>query len=432
MIFAYSTDGGASFKGLTAVEAHGDQPTVATGNGSVWLTYNAGGVIKAAGAPVTGLGQVGQLTKWEVPGPSGNYGDIAVGPAGQVALAYGPTAGGEGGSIYVNVKSDGLGPQPFSAALSATHTNVGGFDFIPAQPNWGIDPEAGLAWDHSGGPHNGRLYLMYVETPTPGTSETNVLVRHSDDEGATWSEPVQVNEASLGTSHFMPRISVDQSTGELGVTWWDTRNDPLSKSAQYFGAFSADGGASFTPSFRISAGTSNQAWAPNPPAPIKDQDLGDYTGNAFAAGRMWGLWADNSNSTGDNPNGAQNALNLYAAFAQGESPPPSVTVTLPAPNAHGWYTSSPVSAAVTATEPAGGATIASISCTGASIGPVTGIGTESATATATVVADGVAHVRCQASSAGGSRNPANHSTMTSPRSARCRSRITFGFSRLTV
>ncbi len=87
---------------------------------------------------------------------------------------------------------------------------------------------------------------MYVETPTPGASETNVLVRHSDDEGATWSEPVQVNEASLGTSHFMPRISIDQSTGQLGVTWWDTRNDPLNSSAQYFGAFSSDGGASFT------------------------------------------------------------------------------------------------------------------------------------------------------------------------------------------
>ncbi len=92
----------------------------------MWLTYNAGGVIKAAGAAVTGLGQVGPLTKWEVPGPSGNYGDIAVGPAGQVALAYGPTAGGEGGSIYVNVKSDGLGPQPFSsAALGHSHERRG-------------------------------------------------------------------------------------------------------------------------------------------------------------------------------------------------------------------------------------------------------------------------------------------------------------------
>jgi hypothetical protein len=241
----------------------------------------------------------------------------------------------------VNTKPDGLGPAPFSAQIAVTNTNIGGFSFIPAQPDWGIDPEAGLAWDRSGGAHGGRAYLVYVDAPSLGSTETHVFVRHSDDEGASWSAPVQVSAGGPGASQFMPRISLDQAAGAVGVTWWDTRNDPLKKAAQYFGALSSDGGETFAADFQLSAGSSNEAWAPNPPPPILDQDLGDYTGNAFVAGRLWGLWADNSNSTADNPNGTHAALNLYTAFAQVEATRPQVSVSLPAPGGGGWYTASP-------------------------------------------------------------------------------------------
>jgi hypothetical protein len=204
----------------------------------------------------------------------------------------------------------------------------------------------------------------------------------------------------------MPRISLDQSTGAIGVTWWDTRNDPLNTSAQYFGALSTDGGETFAADFRLSAGTSNEAWAPNPPPPILDQDLGDYTGSAFVAGRLWGLWADNSNSTGDNPNGTHSALNLYTAYAQVESTPPAVSVSLPPPAASGWYTASPVTGTVTATEPAGSAeTVSSIACSGASMSGESGIGTAAAAATVSVGRDGITSVVCTAASSGGAGAP---------------------------
>src|SRR5207237_8664526 len=63
-----------------------------------------------------------------------------------------------GGRLYVNVDPDGLGPAGFGAhSVFVAETHVGGFDFIAAQPDRSIDAEPGLAWDRTGGPHNGRV-----------------------------------------------------------------------------------------------------------------------------------------------------------------------------------------------------------------------------------------------------------------------------------
>ncbi len=100
---ALSTDGGLNFniianiakpatsKTQTSDERRGlfrfvDQPTIVAGEGEVWVVFNGGGPIVATGAPVTGLGQVGSFITPEVVAGTNNctYGDVAVGPNGQV------------------------------------------------------------------------------------------------------------------------------------------------------------------------------------------------------------------------------------------------------------------------------------------------------------------------------------------------------------
>ena len=55
-----STDGGATFSApVTAGSGSVDQPSIAVGNGSVWVDWNSGGSMVARGAPVTGLGAWG-------------------------------------------------------------------------------------------------------------------------------------------------------------------------------------------------------------------------------------------------------------------------------------------------------------------------------------------------------------------------------------
>jgi hypothetical protein len=329
VLVALSTNGGISFTKVADVVTNGDQPSIAVGQNSVWISYTffPGTQIQAFGAPVTGLGQFGSFTAPEnVPSPHGNgdYGDTAVGPAGQVMVTYQNATNGQGGTnIYTAVDPDGLGPAGFSpGSLAANsrvaHSHVGGFDFIPAQPDRSVDAEANLAWDRSGGAHNGRVYLIWTQETPNESDNTDIMLQHSDDNGATWSPAVKLNDDLTTNSQYNPAIALDQSSGDVAVSWYDTRNDLGSGGSgdtdgvpnddfQIWATYSTNGGATFPPNFRVSQGTSNAIDANS------FFDVGDYTHAAFVAGSFWPAWSDNSNSTGDNPDGTLHQLDLYTA-----------------------------------------------------------------------------------------------------------------------
>jgi hypothetical protein len=336
---ALSTDGGLNFnlianiakpatsKTQTSDERRGlfrfvDQPTIVAAKGEVWVVFTGGGPIVATGAPVTGLGQVGSFITPEAVGGTNNctYGDVAIGPNGQVMQVCTLTESGQGGGkIYVNVDPDGLGPAEFGKhSIFVVGTHVGGFDFIPAQPDRSVDAESGLAWDRTGGPHNGRVYLVYTLEQKNESDNTDIYVRYSDDDGATWSAGVRVNDDNTKNSQFLTKISLDPTTGNLAVIWYDARNDLgnggvgdtdgiPNTDAQVWGSFSTDGGETFTKNIQISAGTSNSHDAHN------GIDYGDYSGLSFYGGVAHPAWSDNSNSTGDNPDGTLHELDIYTA-----------------------------------------------------------------------------------------------------------------------
>src|SRR6184192_2278048 len=293
---ALSTDGGLSFNSIaniakpagsgtqTSSERRGlfrfvDQPTIAAGKGEVWVVFNGGGPIVAAGAPVTGLGEVGGFIAPEVVAGTNNctYGDLAIGPNGQVMQVCTLTESGQGGGkIYVNVDPDGLGPAGFNDhSIFVVDTHVGGFNFIPAQPDRSVDAEPGLAWDRTGGPHNGRVYLVY----------SRELKNNSDNLAVSWYDARN-----------------DLGAGGAGGTDGIPNDD-----AQVWGAFSTDGGQTFSRNIQISAGTSNSHDAHN------GIDYGDYSGLSFYGGIAHPAWSDNSNSTGNNPDGTLHQLDIYSA-----------------------------------------------------------------------------------------------------------------------
>ncbi len=340
---ALSTDGGLTFHiianipkppkppGTKGASRHGeyrfvDQETIVTGEGSVWLVYNGGGPMNATGAPVTGLGEVGDFIPAEViPGTNNcTYGDIAVGPGGKVMNICTLTESGQGGGkLFVNVDPDGLGPAGFGDRVLVAETHVGGFDFIPPQPDRSVDAEPGLAWDRTTGPHRGRVYVVYTLEEKNESDDTNIYVRFSDNDGQTWSAPKRVNDDTGTNSQFMSKIALDPTTGHVAVVWYDARNDlgtggpgdtdgVPNTDAQFWGAFSSDFGASFSsPNIQISAGTSNAPDAHN------GIDYGDYSGLAFYGGIAHPAWSDNSNSTGTNPDGTLKKLDIYTAAVPG-------------------------------------------------------------------------------------------------------------------
>jgi hypothetical protein len=335
---AISTDGGATFQKLAVLTPrgsvpfdalklgklpNGDQPSIAAGEGQLWSSWTSfsNGRIQASGAIVTGLGQVGAFKPTQSPTGhnQGDYGDTVIGPDGQVMVVYQNPTGGEGpATIYTALDPDGVGPMAFQAARTVTVTNVGGFDYIPAQNVRSVDAEAGLAWDRTGGPRNGRVYLIYTTEQPQESNDMDVQLRYSDDQGATWSPELRVNNDAGATSQFMPRVSLDQTTGNVAISWYDCRNDLGSgppgdtngrrnDDAIMYAALSKDGGQSIVGNVRVGMGVSNSGDSGS------GLDYGDYEGMDFYGGVFFPFWADNSNSTHDNPDGKLHELDLYTA-----------------------------------------------------------------------------------------------------------------------
>src|SRR3954471_9108498 len=374
-----STDGVATFSApVTAGTGSVDQPSIAVGNGSVWVDWNSGGSMVARGAPVTGLGAWGPFNAQQtIPSASGSFGGIAVGPGpngGKVIVTYQSPTGGQGpATIFANVDADGLGAGGFGPRIIVSATNVGGFDFIPAQNGRSIDAEAGLVWDATGGPFNNRIYLVYTEETVNENNDTDIEMRTSTDDGATWSAPVRVNDDATTNSQFLPYVALDSTTGSVAVGFHDCRNDngvPGSggtnmipnDDAEYFGTFTTDGGATWAPNRRLSGGFSNADAAAN------GIDFGDYVGLSAFAGKLYAMWADNANCDGTNPNGTLHQFDLYAdpLMLTGGTPSPTPTAS---PTPTSTPTASPTpTATATATPCVGGYTITQI---GGSIVPGT-------------------------------------------------------------
>jgi hypothetical protein len=331
-----SSDGGVTFNqaGLFTDAGGPDQPKIAAGEGEVWVTWTDSSFNREiAGAAVQGLGasQISNFSPAQVlRDPSGNpaqgdFGGIAIGPNGEVIASYQPGNPSGPEPVYVNVNTVGVGGF-FGRAVQVAVTQVGGVDTnIPAQSNnFGIDAEAKVAFDHSGGPHNGRAYVVFTQAPNPNSSATSIVEYFSDDDGSTWNGPVPVSIDPGANSKFLPNVSVDEATGAIGVAWYDARMDLgnggpgdtdniPNDDAQLWGAVSTDGGQTFSPNFPISAGTSNSNDSEPPGAFSRPLGYGDFNTSDFTAGRFYRIWADNSNSTGDNPDGKLKKMDLYTA-----------------------------------------------------------------------------------------------------------------------
>jgi hypothetical protein len=325
------------------------EPTVVTGGGAVWVAFEtvpqtftipANGVltgivfdseIVAAGAPVQGLGAVGTFTDTEVAQRSsgGHFPDIAVGPNGQVMVSYevprldpdlstpndvvgdrffltttitGPS------DVFVNVDPDGLGPIPFGKRSKVTDTRVGLSEPPPGQPDRVFNSESGIVYDRSGGPFNGRAWMVYTdERRVRGSNDTEILLRFSDDDGQTWSAARRVStDPTSRNSQFLPRISIDQTSGNIAVSWYDARqsadvsfgpNDEIRYFAVVGRPTTAEAGVAFTDNVALSAGITD------PTRSRSLVSLGYYSGLDFNNNVLYGSWADNSNSTNDNPSG---------------------------------------------------------------------------------------------------------------------------------
>ena len=201
---------------------------------------------------------------------------------------------------------------------------------VPAAPVRGMGSFLAIDVDRTGA-NPGNIYVSVLDQsdldgdPLTNHDDTDVFLIRSTDAGASFSTPVRVNDDNSGNSQFIPWLDVDQVTGNVAVGWYDARNDlgvgstsdtdaRANTDVEFFATVSADGGLSFAPNVRFSAGSSNSDTAAPVSASRNFQrfDYGEYVGIAFTNGLLSAAWSDNSNSTRDNP-GPNGAQDLYSA-----------------------------------------------------------------------------------------------------------------------
>ncbi len=208
-------------------------------------------------------------------------------------------------------------------------TTSGGTYTVPAQASRGIWMGLSMDVDRSGGDHDGHIYVAFADQgdldndATTAHDDTDIFVIASVDFGRNWNTlgtaPKLVNfDDTTSNSQFFSWLDVDQSSGNVAVSWYDARNDdgPLgigdidgiaNNDVMYYASYSSDGGLTWAPNIQVSdaasSGVNNGG-----------SDYGDYTALAFLNGVVHMVWADTSDSTiveAPNPDGALSFADAY-------------------------------------------------------------------------------------------------------------------------
>jgi hypothetical protein len=199
---------------------------------------------------------------------------------------------GANGAVYVSWGSYQYGGIMFSRSVNggdtwSNQTLVTTTDFVNAEiePNLLVFAYGAMAVDLSGGPHNGRLYMVLTDA---AANETDVWLIYSDNGGQSWSNRMRMDDeqASFPVDQFHPWISVDEE-GRVWVVFYDRRNDPNGLLMDLYFTVSTNGGQSWRLNERITTVSSD------PGAGTLDAGLiGEYIGWDARGGKALAVWTD--------------------------------------------------------------------------------------------------------------------------------------------
>jgi hypothetical protein len=207
----------------------------------------------------------------------------AIGPNGEVYIAWVRLSSPK--SIRIDKSTDG----GLTWGEDRTVANVRfGYGYI--NPDILVFSFPAMDVDISNSPYSGNIYIAYMDYG-PTTQETDIYFTRSTDGGNTWSNPIRLNDDSLGNlrDQFHPWLKVDNN-GAIHVIFYDRRLDPNNLLFDVYLTSSYDGGLTWTPNKRITTVSSN----PNLfPPPIDAGRLGEYIGlDAIDSTKIFMAWSD--------------------------------------------------------------------------------------------------------------------------------------------
>jgi len=307
MAVARSLDGGKTYPQVTYFDFQGgsnhfnDKPMItadANANSpfrdNVYLAWDAaiggstGGGIRVARSTDNGK-TFTSVRADDQSGPGRSIGaTITTGPDGQVYVAWNDYAAN---AIVFNSSLDG-GASFGTPRVIATKTIP--FDIrIPAESFRGALVYPACDADRSSGAHRGRINCSWMDLNDAGN--TDIYASVSDDGGASWSSPAAVAEHLGGVDRFNHWLATDAVTGQVAVSFYDTRNDTTGARYMTDVYLSRGDGVNFGASQRVTDVSSNEhdcnGLFPCPSINYGNQQ-GDYEGVAAYGGTVHPIWTD--------------------------------------------------------------------------------------------------------------------------------------------
>ena len=187
---------------------------------------------------------------------------VAVGPGGEVYVAYEVfLAGGQGQHFIAKSTNGGLS---FGARVPLTpafnNLNFPAFYRENSFPAIAVSPVAG----------KGFIYDVY--TDQPGTNARTAFVRSIAPGRLAFTSPQRLNDKSKG-QRLMPAVATD-TNGIVHISWFDTRDSgATTELLDIYATYTKDNGMTFAPNARVTTRQINNGGS---------LFLGDYSGIAAA------------------------------------------------------------------------------------------------------------------------------------------------------
>ncbi len=221
-------------------------------------------------------------------------------------ITVGPNGNTPGGSVYFGATNNNT--------IVVSRSTDGGETFLPQVLAAAVDPPGipcagrrtvkdcirmnhipSFAVDNGYTETRGNIYAVYCGNPA-GPDNCDIFLIRSTDYGLTWSAGLRVNDDNTTTDQWLPAITVDNNSGKIFISWYDSRVDPGNNLlTRIYGAVSTNGGASFEPNVNIS----DVSFNPNLMAlslPGGEKYIGDYYGNSAIGNTSYNVWADGRNN----------------------------------------------------------------------------------------------------------------------------------------
>jgi hypothetical protein len=131
-------------------------------------------------------------------------------------------------------------------------------------------------------------------TNTASTCKSRIWFTRSTDGGATWATPVMINNQASLNDQFFPHLTVDETTGQVSIVYYDTVSDSGRKKTDFWYQSSYDDGVTWSGTTRLTTVQTDETVTGADNAP--GNQYGDYTGMAAYAGLFLPSWTDRRNN----------------------------------------------------------------------------------------------------------------------------------------